>query len=249
MRLDVNTDEVVKLTRKLEKAHRSGLPLAVRGTLNRTAFDTKQRTLLKITDKTFTNRTKTFFKANSRVFKAEGWDVNKMVSQVGMVESRLRGANNYAVKDLVEQEQGGSIGGRSLIPISKGARIAGSYQKNVKKKQRVGNIQSVIDAQKMKGNSPKQKAIKAALKAGKGGHFMSTFTNSAGNRIIYEVRGIIRTRSGMKIRNVAVYSYRKGRNVKVKPTKFMERSAKLAAKKLNDNFKIEGERQLKRIFK
>jgi len=64
---NINTDAAVVMTNKLEKMHRSALPVAIRRTLDSASFDVKQRSLLLNTEKTFEQRKKTFFKATSRV--------------------------------------------------------------------------------------------------------------------------------------------------------------------------------------
>ena len=59
---NVNTDEVVRLTNRLEKLNKSAMPIAVRSTLNDVAFQSKQTHLPKEFDKKFTIRKKNFIK-------------------------------------------------------------------------------------------------------------------------------------------------------------------------------------------
>ncbi|KKN42121.1 hypothetical protein LCGC14_0716250, partial [marine sediment metagenome] len=73
--LNVNTDEVVRYSNKLEKLHRSAFPIAIRGTLNNAAFDVKQKTMPVSAEKEFVNRQPNFFKANSKVNMAKGFNV------------------------------------------------------------------------------------------------------------------------------------------------------------------------------
>lgn len=248
MQINVNTDEMVVMTNKLEKLHRSAFPSAVRGTLNSLAFNMKQHTLLSTTQSTFTTRQKNFFKANSKVFVAKGFDIRSMEATVGMVEGRLKGGNNYAVKNLVQQEIGGDIGGKSLIPISVGARTSKSYQKNVKKDKRVGSIRGVINARRMSGANDKEKYTKAAIRAGVGGYVLSPDKNPDGSRTLYLIKNISRKGGDTSIGQVPIYTYKSGRAVKVKPTKFMERSGMESSKGAAKIYQKEGVRQIKRVM-
>lgn len=246
-KLNVDTRETVVMTNKLEKLHRSAFPLAVRGTLNRAAFNTKKKTLLDVTNKTFTNRTKNFFRANSKVFMAKGWDVRKMVSEVGMVEGRLKGDSNYAVKDLAQQEVGGSIGGRSFIPL-KQARVSNSYSKNVKRNLRIGNrLGNIVDSKKIRGKSKAQKYIRAAHKAGKGGLVLGN--RNRGSRLVFEIRGMKKVRGALRVKSIPVYSYRDNRKVKVKATHFMKRSGEISGRQMPRFYNEEGKRQIERLMK
>jgi len=232
---------------KLERLHKSAFPLAVRGALNKAAFNTKQKTLLNTTSKTFTNRNKTFFKANSRVFKASGWDVKTMVAEVGMTPNRLRSGNEWAIKELEQQEKGGTIGGRSMIPIDEGARISKSNARNVRSRYRISDITNVADARNSRGSNSKEKFTKAALHVGKGGFVIST-GGKGGVRFIYEIRGIKKRSMGTKIKSTAVFSYQEGRKVSIKPTHFMERSGLISGKHMAKYFNQEGKRQINRLM-
>ena len=132
---DVNMDEVVVFSNKLEQLNKTAFPNAVRTALNSAAFYVKQETLLPIAKQVFTERQPNFFRANSRVKMAQLGPVNSMESKIGMVD--LSG-DNFAVRDLEQQEHGGKIGGKSLIPLDP-ARTSKRYQKKVAKKSRLGS--------------------------------------------------------------------------------------------------------------
>ncbi|KKL54819.1 hypothetical protein LCGC14_2261580, partial [marine sediment metagenome] len=83
--LNVNTDKVVVFSNKLEKLHRSAFPIAIRGALNNAAFDVKKNTMPVSAEKEFTIRRKNFFKANSRVNMAKGFNVRTMQAMIGFV--------------------------------------------------------------------------------------------------------------------------------------------------------------------
>jgi hypothetical protein len=247
MKLNVNTDDTVVMTNKLEKLHRSAFPSAVRGTLNSVAFLMKQKTLLNVTEKTFTTRQKNFFKANSKVFQAKGFEVRTMVATVGMVEGGLKGGNNYAVKDLEQQERGGNIGGRAFIPISEGARTSKSINRNVKKKQRLSSIKSIVDARNVSGKNSKEKFVKSAIHAGVNGYVLNADSVN-GERTLMHIKKIGRNGRGTSIGATPVYTYKKGRKIKVKATRFMERSGEITARSMNQIYQKEGQRQIERLM-
>jgi len=237
MRLNINSREIVEFTNKLEKMHKKHLPNVVRKTLNNIALEgVKKKTLLNTTSKTFTTRQKNFFKANSRVDFATGFNVKSMKSQVGMVSNKLKGGNNFAVKDLEKQEEGGKIGGRSFVPL-KHARVGNSWNRNVRKKFRISNIRDkIIDSrQNAKGRNSKQKWLLSSVHAGTGGFVIGT-KESGGGTILFHIRKIAKKKRGFKVKAVPIYSVQGNRTVNVKKTRFMEKSANLAGKDLDKVF-------------
>jgi len=238
--IKVDLTKFNEFTDKLGTLHRSAYPNAVRGTLNSAAFDMKQNTMLKSAKHKFINRTPNFFKANSRVEQAKGWTVNGMTSTIGMVS--LKG-NNKAVDDLEQQEHGGTIRGRSFIPI-KSARIGGSNAKNVQKKSRIGGIKNIVRAKNARGKSPRQRLVKSAVYAGAGGHVLSE------RGILWRINSMQRVKGGKWVfKMTPIHSFKKGRSVKVRATHFMEHAAKLTAKKIPLFFKKESERQFAKHLK
>lgn len=231
MRLDINTNEVVKFTVKLEQLRKSALPNAIRGTLNDAAFNVKQKTMPEEATSKFIKRSPNFFKANSSVDKAVGFDVNRMRSTVGFLESRLRlGGNNFAVKDLEQQEHSGKIGGKSFIPLDS-ARTNG-YSSLVKPANRLSQIlknNKIVVARNLAGGgNKKQQFIKAVHKAGAGGYVLGS--NIKGENILWRVDSI----SGPnRFSLTALYDYVGGRKVRVKETGFMEIATLKSAAKLN----------------
>ncbi len=127
MKLDINNKEVRAYTDNLRKLHRSNLPIVIRQTLNDTAFDVKVNTLLKSADKQFILRSPGFFKKHSMVKKADGFNINTMRAEVGIVPG-----GNYAATQLTKQELGGSIRNRTNIYLDT-SRTGGNKSKLVKK--------------------------------------------------------------------------------------------------------------------
>jgi hypothetical protein len=136
MRLDVNTDASIKLTAKLEKLHRSAFPNAVRFTLNDAAFESK-KLIPEKASKEFTIRQKNLFKKMSIVEKAKGWNINNMVSKVG-----IDGSMGSLSDGLEKQETGGNLKGRKLTPHNLG-RISGNYAKKLKVKNHFSKIDKI----------------------------------------------------------------------------------------------------------
>lgn len=234
MHFRVDTDEVIEFTNRLEKLNRSAFPSAVRNTLNSLAFDVKQRTMLKVTEKTFTIRQKNFFKANSRVETAKGFHVGSMKSQVGFVS--LNG-NNYAVDDLEQQEHGGKIDGRSFIPLAP-ARTSNSLNRNVSRRNRISGIKNIVKTSDSNASSQGEGFVKSVLFAGVGGHVLHKNT-------LFRVDKI----GDKKFKLKALYSFKKSRSVSVKKTRFMERSADITTRKSTFFFKESAEFQFNKALR
>lgn len=237
MQLNINSNQVVVFTAKLERMKRSALPVAVRGALNKAAFDMKTNTLLSTTKSTFQQRQSNFFRANSRVDPATGFNLSNMKAIVGMISSGLKG-NNYAVKDLEAQEHGGSIDKKAFIPAA-GARTGKSPKKLVRANERLSAIKKIVDAKKAKGKNDKEKFVKSVIYAGVGG---AVLANYKGKEILWRVNSLNKTKAG-SFKLTAIYSYKKGRKVTVKATHFMEKSGNKSASKIEQYFIEEARRQ------
>jgi hypothetical protein len=241
MQLNVDNSEVVKYTAKLEKLHKSAFPVAVRSALNSAAFDMKGKTLLKSASLKFKERQKNFIKAFSKVEQAQGFDLRSMKATVGMVENGLKGGNNYAVKDLLQQEKGGKIGGKSFIPLA--AARGGSNAKPVRPQNRLSAINKIVNYRNAKGVNDKQKFVKSVHHAGVGGYVIGKIK---GREILWRVNSL--NKEGRSFKLTALYSYREGRTVKVNNTNFMQNAANLSGKRI-ERFYIEAaERQFKKYL-
>lgn len=241
MILDIDASAVVVFTNKLEKIGRSALPIAIRTALNSAAFDVKQNTMPRSALR-FIHRTENFFKANSRVEMAKGWDLNSMQAVVGFTSEHLRiGSSNFAVKDLEQQEYSGAIGGKTFIPLNP-ARVSSSFNKVVRPVNRITiiNKQNVIDSNKIAA-SKKSAFIKAANKAGIDGLVLG---NKA-KQILWRIDSI----SGNKINMTPLYTVKSGRSVKVGETGFMRFASIQSAHKLEDFYIKEAEKQIEKFAK
>lgn len=225
MQLNINTDEVVKFTNKLEKLRKSALPVAIRESLNDAVKDVKTNTMPSKASSTFVNRSKNFFKANSKFESAKGFNVNTMVASVGFFENKLiNQSTNFAVKDLEEQEGGGVINVKTFIPTVF-ARTGQTKKGLVKPNYRIKKIRAhLIDANKGPGKNGRQKYLIAAHKAGVGGFVLY-------KKMLWVINSLNKK---SKVERTPLYSVSKGRNIKVNSTNFM----KLAS--LESNNKMEG---------
>ncbi|HXP52174.1 MAG TPA: hypothetical protein VN922_19615 [Bacteroidia bacterium] len=246
MQFNINSDAVVHHTNLLEKISKNALPNAIRGTLNKTVFEVKTSSMPKKSDKKFIKRQPNFFKANSRFENASGSNVNTMKATVGMVSTSLSGGNNYAVKDLEEQESGGTITHRNFVPL-KTARIGNSENKPVRPNVRLSKINKIVNARNSRGKNQKEKFLKAVIEAGPDG-FVLGGKNNILFQVKYKGKSSIKTKtSTFKFKLIPLYQFRRGRKVKVKATNFMKEASLETAKKMEAFFILEAERQVKKI--
>jgi hypothetical protein len=235
MRLNINSNELVKFTVTLERLRKSALPSAIRGTLNDAAYDVKQKTMPAQARAEFVNRSPNFFKANSGVLMAKGFDVNTMKSTVGFMEDRLRlGKNNFAVRDLEEQEHSGSIGGRAYVPLDS-ARVSGPNTL-VKPANRLSRIlkANIVVARDLGHGNKKEQFVKAIFKAGIGGYVRGG--NVKGEEILFRVDNISGPR---RFSLTPLYDYKAKRKVNVDETGFMSTASLKSANKLDDFYKAQ----------
>lgn len=242
MQININATAVVKYTDTLERMHRSALPNAIRSTLNSAAFDVKQKTM-PVTSKRFTNRVPNFFKANSRVDMAKGWNIRQMKATVGFTSKGLKGANNYAVEELEQQEHGGTIRKRAFIPLEK-AR-GGSNSRPVRPGNRLSTINRIANSGKARGKNKKERFVKSAIHIGKGGYVIGNFQK----KILWRIDTINRVNGKTKIKTTPMYSFEENRSVRVKATGFMKEASILSANKMEQYYIREANKQINRLRK
>jgi hypothetical protein len=239
--LNVDTDAVVIFTNKLEKLNRSAFPVAVRTALNSAAFDVKMSQLQRSADKNFKKRQPNFFKANSRVEKATGWYLDEMQAKVGMIDL---GGNNYAVDDLEQQEEGGKIGGKTLIPIDQKIH-AGT--KKVSKMDRVGAIRrgNKIITRAVSGKTEGQRFSRAVKMVGVGGIIVSKYK---GKKLIVRVNSLNKI-GRFKHKLTFLYTVKSGRKVEVTATHFMKEAATSSAMHMDRFFIEAAEREFEKALR
>lgn len=242
MQLNIDTSGIDVYSNKLKELSRSAFPVVVRESLSQAAKDMKTNTLLETSKKSFINRTSTFFKANSKFERATGFNVNSMKSKAGFYDNSLKGSpkeGNFAIKDLEDQESGGTIEKKSFIPML-GARSGGS-KTLVRANARLQKIKNVVIASKMGRSNPKVNFILAAHKAGKSGYFISKNT-------LWRVNGLNHAKSS-DLNLTPLYSFKKGRSIKVKPHKFVEKAGSITMQKMDDYFIKNAERQFEKALR
>jgi len=253
MKIKVDVTEIDDYAKKLSRLHRKHLPSAVRATLSGAAFEVKKNTLIKSTQRKFTNREKNFFKANSKVIPATGFNIDTMQSVVGMVENKLKGGNNFAVKDLEKQEAGGIISNKAFIPM-RTARVSKSDRKKVRSANRLSDLKGrrITPVNKSSGKTKKQQFIRAAMYSIQHGDgYVLGHRTAGGGRTLWKINSIsqnARNRS-LKINAVPLYNVLKGRTVRVKPTNYMAVAAEMATKKIPAIWEKEAKFQINKAMK
>ena len=234
--INVNNDDVVKLTKNLERLNKSAFPIAVRQTLNTQAFEVKKKELIIEFDKAFDVRSRSFPKAFSQVSLASGFDVKSMMAKVGFTDGKRGGKSEQAGRDMVQQQLGGEIGGRKYIPIDE-ARVSKSPKKRVKSKERLSSISKskIVNSSTNRAKTSKQRYVRSAIYAatvyGPGSYL--SHKGDTGRTTLYRIDKVgsdIRTRN-LLIGVTPVYSEEEGRSVSVSANPVTAR----AAKKVNKN--------------
>ena len=239
--ININSDAAVRHTARLDRLHRSALPVAVRNTLNKAAFDVKKESMPSVAKKTFVERSPNFFKANSKVTPATGFNVSSMKATVGFVS---KSGNDKSVDDLEQQEHGGQIGGRSLVAL-KQARSGSSWNKRVRANLRMGKIRGkIIDPGKAgpKNNVKKEQAfVKSAVHAGKGGLIFGK------KSVVFQIRALKRVKGNTIVKVTPIYSVERGRKARIKATNFMRKASLLSGNKMEQIFAQEAKKQIERL--
>lgn len=239
MRINVNTDKVLLYSNILKEMHRSALPSAVRGTLNKAAYDVKTNTMPAKAKAEFVERDSNFFKANSKFEYAKGFDINSMQSKVGFVENNLRDKPNTAIKELEQQEEGGTIPNKTFIALPD-ARQGKSFNKKVRANARIKQLKKFVNLKNASGKSWAERAIKSAVFAGKGGLVLSS-------KIIYRIDSINRRGKDTTFKKTKLYSVQKNRSVKVNATHFMQEASLTSQKKMEMFYIEEALRQMRKF--
>ncbi len=241
---NINSKAAVVFANKLEKLRRSALPNAVRNTLNSAAFNVKQKTMPVSADKHFVKRKPNFFKANSRVYMAQGYGIKTMKAVVGFTAMNAQ-YNNFAVRELEQQEHSGTIQRRSFVPLNQ-ARSGQSNAGQILPSNRLSSIKKIIDSTKSRGVNRKQAFVKAAIAAGKKGFVIGNL----GKQTLFRINTIKKIAGRTVIGKTAIYSFKQNRNVRIKKaTHFMREASLQSAGSMNRFFAAEARKQINRVFR
>lgn len=182
MRLNVNTDEVVALTRKLEQTSKTTMPRAIRSTLNALAFHTKGEMPNAYKKNGFTVRNKSFPSYISRYQKTRSRSVNTMKSEAGFANV----TKGVSAKTMAKHETGGNFNNKYVT--SRFARISGSKNRNKQTKnrfKRIGDIPKKSDKNYIKAGD-KRKFLRVGKKIA-GTNKLAAYETSKGV-MIYRVK-------------------------------------------------------------
>lgn len=229
--LDVDSRAIEVHVARLRTISRSAFPVVVRQTLNKAAMRVKKETMPKEAS-IFEKRKATFFKANSKVDFAKGFDVNTMEAVVGFKPKP--NDRSHSVEDLKQQEDGGDIANRSFIML-KTARVGNQWGKNIRVPNRMSNLGRMIDSKKSKGATKGVQFIQAMVAAGKGGLVIGNKVNSKGNRMLWRVNSLGRG-LGNNLHLTPIAVVKKGRKAHVKQTHFMRKASLKSAKSMEMDF-------------
>jgi hypothetical protein len=195
-------------------------------------------------DKHFVKRKPNFFKANSKVVMAQGFDIKTMKSVVGFTPSNAK-YNNYAVDELEQQEHSGTINKRTFVPLDL-ARSGGSNTSQILPSNRLKVIKKIVDSTKSKGRNRKEQFIRAAIFAGKKGFVIGNL----GKQTLFRINSIKSVGGKTIIGKTPIYSFKQGRSVRIrKATHFMREASYRSAQKINKYFAREAQKQIQRTFR
>jgi len=106
---NISTAEIVGLTNKLEKLHRSVMPVTVRETLNNAAFEHRKDAIEQFKSN-FIIRKKTFISSHMKVNRSPNtFDLKKMVVESGIVKGKTKSGDKLKL-----QEEGGFVMKRNI---------------------------------------------------------------------------------------------------------------------------------------
>jgi len=231
--ININDDELVGLTNKLEKTHKSAMPVAVKQTLNDAAFEAKTKHLPGTFNKQFTVRKKGFIKSHTKVNKSKNtFDIRKMEAEMGVIKGKSRAGD-----ELQYQELGGTLKDKDYIPLP-GARVSGSQAKTVSKRYYMNRIRP----DKKKPVFKQQAFIRAAFAAGEKGYIVF-------GEVLLQIRKLKKpSKDSIFIKTKALYSYEKGRTISLSPSQFIRPAGEMAAKNIPQHFRKRAQQRFEKYM-
>lgn len=242
---DINSSELIKFSKKLDKIGNRAAPIAARQTLNSLAFEAKKNIPIEA-KKMFVTRAKGFFRAFSRVEMAKGLNVNSMFSKAGMK------GDKEAVRNQRQQQQSGAIKGRTFIPLDT-ARKGDENSGRVLKRNQIKNIDISFNTEHSRGGNHKKRFVQTAVRA------IDRFGNGAvirhktkkGKTFLYriEIGGSDVITRDKRLKVTPLYSVQKGRSAPIsKRSPFTLVAGEKAGKKATMFFKKHAKRQFDRFL-
>lgn len=244
--LRVDTDELIKLTVKLEKVHRAAFPNAVRSTLNNAAFETKKEIPIQ-GQKKFITRSKGFLRAFSTVDKATGFNVNRMVATTGINSKK----GSKVASNLEKQEFGGSLYTSKIVPHDD-SRVSKSHSKRLRRKNWPSKINAHNSTQAFKSHTGTRgsKFVAAVMSAAKRGK-KYMILESQGRGMLYEIKGLKSNRKTgrLNFKVDKLFSIKRSSRATTQSKGFIRASKNKVIKKITKNYKNNAEYQLKKYWK
>lgn len=217
MEIRVDTTELGILSRELIQFRRSAFPSVTRSTLNDLAFETKKN-VNKLSYNQFTIRER----PRQNIFNTGVLVEKAKYDRIEAMKSSvgLNGQSRWGnlSKSVSKQELGGTIDKKSMIPLNT-VRASRSNKKKITKKKNLSKLNF------SRGNS--------------GGYFK--FNAKNGKQYIAEpaVKG---KRRKLKL----LYTFKKGRSIRIKPKPFLMPSAVKASRKTEYFFRKNAKRVIER---
>lgn len=185
MPIKIKSDELAIIANKLDRMHKSDLPIAVRSTLNEMAFRMKKKEIADSAKREFDYKRTNIVQNLTRFEKAKGFDIARMKSKAGITEQPRR---QKVARGLAAQEKGGKLQGKSTPTLK--AR-GGSASSKVRKANRMQSNR-MVDAR----NARRQNFIAAAAIAKKNNQFLLVSTNSGSVDAVARVSRFTRKKRG-----------------------------------------------------
>jgi hypothetical protein len=245
----IDTDEVIKLTVKLQKLNRSALPSAARNTLNNAAFETKKQIPIQGQKKFKYTRNKGFLKSFSTINKANGFNISKMESKAGLNGSKEK----EVVDNLVSHEKGGILNKSKITPHDD-ARTGNSKSKKVRRKNYKSiNAHDATPAYRSHKGTRKSKFVAAVMSTAKSGkkHMLMTNKSNGKSGIIYRLKSLKSNRKTGKLSFSLdkVYIRTESERATTKSKGFILASKNVAIKQIPEFYKKNAEFQIKKHWK
>lgn len=244
--LTIDADEVIKLTNKLEKVHRSALPSAIRNTLNNSAFEVKNQIPIQ-GKKKFITRNKGFLRSFSTVDKASGFNVDSMMATAGINSKK----GSQVAEGLVSQEFGGVLNTSRLVPHDE-ARTSKSHMKRLRRKnwKKKINAHKATRAYRNHKGTKNSKFVAAVMSTAKSGKEFMILENG-GTGMLYRVKGLKSNvrRGKLSFRVEKLFYIKSNDTAQTKGKGFILASKMIAFKKVNEFYENNANYQLKKHWK
>lgn len=242
--IDIDSRELVRFTNKLEKLHRSDLPIAIRSTMDNLAFRMKgvgkTRGQIDIeAERSFDNRrNKKLFKAMTGVQKAKGFNIESMESKAGIIS---RSGRDQLAQGLADQQEGGNV--KSAATPLDDSRINRQTRKKVRTSNYIQDL-NPINITRNKGKRFHQR-IQQAIKNDRA----ITFKSRDGSIYVAEVNRLNRGQAKYRYSMKVFFRINPSKFVALKKKRpFVNNAARQVMKDLPREFEKEANKRIKRAF-